>query len=238
LIEGGGVPAYLAYLAGVISFASACVFPIVPPYALIVGGFSLAAREAPRPSGAARYAVLFMVGFVALFVVSGATASLLGSRVREALPAFEAAGAIAVGLVGLALLGIRSVTRSWPARSRSLWPAVLAIAAVFAGAGFAAAWTPCIGPVLAEILLYGSFPETLVEGVVLLSLFSVGLATPFLAIALLVGWAVPRVPAEKPLVGKLLALSLLICSALLLTGRFARVTAYLAAFGPLLDFGI
>lgn len=234
MIEGGGVPAYLAYLAGVISFASACVLPIVPAYLLIVAGAGVVPAEGSRRAATVRYALLFLVGFAALFVATGATASNVGSRTREALPFFEVAGAIAVGIAGVALL---AAPRTSIGTERGL-PPLLAVCVLFAGAGFAAAWTPCIGPVLAEILLYGSFSETLREGVLLLILFAAGLATPFLALGLFVARAIGGERMGSPLVLSLSGILLLAMGTTLLTGHFARVTAYLASFGTLIDFGI
>ncbi|MEX2583891.1 MAG: cytochrome c biogenesis protein CcdA [Gemmatimonadota bacterium] len=244
MIEGGGVPYWLAFVAGLLSFASACVLPIVPGYGVLIAGISLSeegGRTGRWPSSTVRYALLFLLGFGLLFVLSAATATFAGDWIRARLSLFEAAGAVAIGLLGLALLG-RSLSSTLAGRAGGRrWTAAAGVAALAGGAGFAAAWTPCIGPVLAEILLYGTFPETLVEGVILLTVYTAGLATPFLFIGVALGWLVDRFSvraARSPRVQGGLGALLLVFSGLLLTGYFARVTAYLAGFGLLFEIGL
>ncbi|MQA90648.1 MAG: hypothetical protein GEU90_10495 [Gemmatimonas sp.] len=244
MIEGGGVPVYLAFVAGIVSFASACVLPIVPAFSILVGGLTLVGRQrltAGRGGWTAiRYSSLFILGFGGLFILMSATASEIGSRARDAVPAVEVIGAVTLGIVGLSLaFSSRLRTRDG---ELGLGPhALLGTCAVGAGAGFAAAWTPCIGPVLAEILLYAAFPSTLAEGIGLLIVYSLGLAVPFLGIAFAVGWLMVRVP-ETGSVGSVLirgvGAALVLFAGLLLTGRFAAFTAYLSGYGLAIELGL
>jgi cytochrome c-type biogenesis protein len=245
VIEGGGVPVYLAFLAGIVSFASACVLPIVPAFAIIIAGSVALDGETGRPRrplrSALRFSTFFLLGFAAFFVLSGATAAAIGEWTRRMAPAAELLGAFAVGLFGLTLATSRIHRRTAAFGSTAAGQAALSAAALVGGVGFAAAWTPCIGPVLAEILLYGAFPSTLAEGLLLLGIYSSGLATPFLAIGAVVGWSVGRLsPTGGWATGARAALgmALVVFAGLLLTGEFSALTAYLSGFGFLLEFGL
>ena len=174
-----------AFVAGVISFASPCVLPLVPGYVSYVGGRSLdvgaRARLAALPLSA-----LFVLGFSTVFIILGASATALG----RLLLAYRyqtnlAAGAIVIAF-GLFMMG--AVRSSWLLRDARLHldlPGARPISAYVLGLAFAFGWTPCIGPVLGAILTTSAASATVQQGVILLSAYSLGLGVPFLGAALL-----------------------------------------------------
>lgn len=159
------------------------------------------------------------------------------------LPLFESLGAVAIGLLGAYLIYAavgRTSADPLGSNGRVLGAAV-PFDALLAGAGFAAAWTPCIGPVLAEILMYAGLPGTAYHGGALLAIYTLGLLAPFLAVAAAAWWGVKRLSPEgrwrvrmAPATGAIL----LLIAGLLLTGRFALLTAYLSRFRPIVDLGL
>jgi len=178
-----------AFLAGVVSFLSPCVLPLVPGYVSYVAGQSLDGlqHEAETRSKllAAGLGLLFVLGFSTVFVALGASATALG---RLLLRYRYEANIVGGGLViafGLFLIGVLRL--SWLQRDvrpnirlRSGHP----LAAYALGLAFAFAWTPCIGPVLGAILTMTAVSATLDQGIALLSIYSLGLGLPFLAAAL------------------------------------------------------
>src|SRR5690606_17100201 len=149
----------LAFLAGLVSFLSPCVLPIVPSYVSFVTGLTLDelrnADSAAARRHAALHAGLFIAGFSALFVALGASATALGTVLARSLPLLQQLGGVAIVFFGLYMLGVLRVPALMRERRVHLArkPAG-AIGSVVAGVAFGAGWTPCVGPVLATILLY------------------------------------------------------------------------------------
>lgn len=245
-MDAGSVSLGLAFAAGLISFLSPCVLPIVPGYIGYLSGVSAAgevAGDSPVPRGRAiLHAALFVVGFSLVFVALGASATALGSTLRNLLPLLQRVGGVAIVIFGLYLLGF--VRLSMFMRERRLQlasrPAGKA-GSVLAGVAFGAGWTPCIGPVLASVLLYAGMEETVGRGMLLLTAYAIGLGIPFLLAAaaldrFLVGARILRrwgVPLQRATGGILVVLGVLLA-----TGRFARLTATLARYTPFIDIGV
>jgi cytochrome c-type biogenesis protein len=185
--------AYLAQLviafgAGVISFVSPCVLPLLPGYLSMMSGYSAAQLEegAVSTRRMVRVILLFIVGFTVVFAAIGATATALsGLLVRNSATLTGIAGVIIIlfGLLIVAMAVTEGGLLSFLGRERRLQvrPSRLgAWAPPVMGAAFAFGWTPCIGPVLTVILAAASTRETLGEGVLLLVVYSLGLGVPFL----------------------------------------------------------
>ena len=183
----GGVFLPLAFAAGVISFISPCVLPLVPGYLSAIAGSTIAGDPATRPMRAVlKPSLLFLVGFLAIFMALGATASVIGQSLASHRDAFNlvaggfvvAMGVIMVADVTLPLIGL--------GRSASVIQqlAVARGGPVALGVAFAFCWTPCIGPVLASILVLAGASLTLSQGVLLLLVYGLGLALPFLIVSL------------------------------------------------------
>jgi len=184
--------------AGVLSFLSPCVLPLVPGYLSYVAGSSL---EELRDSRRARLAALlpaafFVLGFSTIFVLLGASASWLGRLLLSWSAELSVAAGILIALFGLQLTGltpIRALERELrlPANPSGGHP----LGAYLMGAAFAFGWTPCIGPVLGAILTLTATGADMRQGILLLALYSTGLAVPFLLAALFVGELLGRLRA-------------------------------------------
>lgn len=170
----------LAALAGLLSFLSPCVFPLVPSYLAYVGGNATGARRARVQNS-----LLFILGFSLCFIALGASASWLGSMLLAWRFELIFAGGLIVIIFGLGMLGIlRLPFLMREARIRTADRAGTPGGAVVLGFAFAIGWTPCIGPLLASILALAGATDTLGQGVALLAAYALGLGIPFLVAAL------------------------------------------------------
>jgi cytochrome c-type biogenesis protein len=228
---------FIALSAGVLSFLSPCVLPLVPSYLSFVTGMSLEELE----GGADRsrtmvHAVLFVAGFTLVFVLLGASASFLGQFFRAYDIWVARIGGVIILLLGLHLTGVLRFTPLMrEARVHVADQPVGRLGAVFVGMAFGAGWTPCIGPVLGGILTYAYVQDTFWSGVGLLFVYSMGLAVPFLLTALaldrfLLGFKRFRrfLPAVQVASGVLL----IVLGILLITGSFTVLTSWLIQFTP------
>lgn len=183
----------LAFLAGLVSFLSPCVLALVPSYLSLVTGLTLDELQAGGSAGARRqaalHAALFALGFGAVFVTLGAAATGFGQGLNRALPVIGRIGGVIIVLFGLHLLGIfRAAILDRERRLSVATRSAGRFGSLLAGVAFAAGWTPCVGPILASILLYSSFEATVGQGVLLLGVYTLGLAVPFMAAAVGFNW--------------------------------------------------
>lgn len=220
-----------SFAAGVISFLSPCVLPLVPGYVSYVTGHSLA-KTAPRTEVVARFAALrsslfFVLGFSTVFIILGASATALGQLLLSYRYEANIAAGILVIVFGLFMMGLFRL--AWLQRDFRLHlqlPGGEPMAAYLIGIAFAFGWTPCIGPVLGAILTTSAVSATVAQGVALLFVYSLGLGLPFLAAALLTEWLLDhlRVLARA---GRVLQIG---AGALLITMGAAMITGELSAF--------
>ena len=186
------VPLTAAFLAGVASFLSPCVLPLVPGYVSIISGASVEElKAAGRDEGLLRrvlfHSVLFIVGFSIVFISLGASATWLGGTLRSHLPLLLQIGGVVVILFGLHMTGILKIGllyRDARIRTNPANRSVSASGSLLMGLAFAFGWTPCIGPILAAILALASTRQSISQGVLLLAVYSLGLAVPFLLTSL------------------------------------------------------
>ena len=182
--NGVGIP--LALAAGLVSFLSPCVLPLVPGYISAVSGVT---PDQARTAGGARRvlvpSLLFVLSFSTIFILLGLSATGLGSLIRdneELLTKVSAALIVAMGVIFVLSLFVTRFNREWHV------DALLSRAGrggpIVAGAAFAIAWTPCIGPTLSAILAAAALTGSAVHGAFLLAVYSAGLAIPFLLTAL------------------------------------------------------
>jgi len=184
--DPGALPGLLAALgAGIVSFLSPCVLPLVPGYLSAVTGLSVSELDDVNWRSVLAPSLIFVASFSAIFILLGLTATGLGRALNEHQDTLETiAGAliIALGVYFVASLFIVRLNREWHVE------ALMARAGkggpVVAGAAFAIAWTPCIGPTLGAILTAASISGSAAHGALLLAVYSAGLAIPFLATAL------------------------------------------------------
>ncbi|HVH11424.1 MAG TPA: cytochrome c biogenesis protein CcdA [Longimicrobium sp.] len=236
----------LAFLAGLVSFLSPCVFPVVPSYVGFVTGLTLdELRESGRAEArrqAAVHAALFVLGFSLVFIALGASATALGGMLRNSLPFLQQVGGVLVIGFGLYLLGILRLPALM--RERRVHPArrpAGKVGSVLVGIAFGAGWTPCVGPVLASMLLYAGMEETAGRGMILLAAYALGLGIPFFVAAVALNWFLAgAVRARSWLVPlqRIAGAVLVLIGVMMLTGRFATLTAWLAQFSPPIDVGM
>jgi len=235
----------VAFLAGVVSFLSPCVLPIVPSYVTFITGMTLdeltARGTAAARARAALHAALFVLGFTLVFVALGATATVFGAVLQRSLPLLQQIGGIVITLFGLYLVGVLRIPALMRDRRVHLAsrPAGLA-GSMLVGVAFGAGWTPCVGPVLASILLYAGTTATMGRGMLLLGAYGIGLGIPFFVAAVGLNWYIAGARRLtrwlRPV--EIVAGTLLIAvGVLLFTGRFTALSAFLAGFGQLFNVG-
>ena len=174
-----------AFAVGFVSFISPCVLPLVPGYLSAVSGVTLAELQRGERANVLLPALTFCLSFTVVFVALGMTATGLGSTLQDHRDTLDlVAGSI---IVALGLLFV--ITPFVPRLNREWRPDVLIGRAgsggpLVAGAAFAVAWTPCVGPTLGAILTTAAIPDTVGQGAILLAFYSAGLAVPFLLTAI------------------------------------------------------
>ncbi|MBI3753716.1 MAG: sulfite exporter TauE/SafE family protein [Deltaproteobacteria bacterium] len=181
----------IAFLFGLLSFVSPCVLPLVPSYISFVTGISF--EELTDNDGGRELkkiilinSLMFILGFSAVFVSLGASASVAGELLRTYQDIIRKIGGIAIVLLGIHIVGIINFSilqRDKRLRFFREKPAGI-LGSFLIGVGFAAGWTPCIGPILATILMMAASSDTLLQGVFLLTVYSLGLAIPFFLTAI------------------------------------------------------
>ena len=225
----------VAFGAGLLSFLSPCVLPLVPSYITFITGLTLDDVGRSRRT-ALLHALLFVAGFSLIFVALGAGATTLGRVLAAYRDVIARAGGVLVIVLGLFLLG--AVTPRALLRERRVHladkPAGY-FGTLLVGVAFGAGWTPCIGPVLGAVLTYNLGSPDLGRGVLLLVAYSLGLAIPFVlaAVALERFLAVfSRVRARLGLVTRLSGALLIAVGVLMVTGTVSRLGASLQAWTP------
>ena len=191
-----------AFAAGVISFLSPCVLPLVPGYVSYVAGRAPMATSIDgtiaRRLPAIGLSLCFVLGFSSVFIALGASASALGQMLISYRYELNFVGGAIVILFGLFLTGL--IRPSWmmrEARFHADIPGGRAVSAYILGLAFAFGWTPCIGPILGAILTVGASSATVTDGVTLLAIYSLGLGVPFLLAALFTDGLTRRLKAMR-----------------------------------------
>lgn len=227
----------IAVMAGMLSFLSPCVLPLVPSYLSFVTGMTLDDLQEGHHRGAVMvHSALFVAGFSAIFLVLGASASFLGQFFRLYEVWIARVGGAVIIVLGLHLLGVFRIAPLMRERRVHLADKPAGHVGTFAvGAAFGAGWTPCIGPVLGAILTLAGTSETIGSGVVLLLAYSAGLAIPFLLVALALDRFLVmfrRFRRFIPILEKASGALLVLLGLLLITGTFTILSSYLIQFTP------
>jgi cytochrome c-type biogenesis protein len=225
-----------AFAAGMVSFLSPCVLPLVPGYVSFMTGVAPAELEGKR----ARVAdvlvpsLLFVLGLAIVFVALGATASALGALLAPYRDLLSRIAGLFVLVMGFLLLGVVRVPwlyaerRVDPARARSFGSA----AALVLGMAFGFGWTPCVGPVLASILAVAGQAGSVALGAGLLFAYALGLGVPFVLVGLFFGrlkGAVRWLARHSLTLNRVAGALLMVLGLLMLTGRLAAVSAFFVA---------
>ncbi|MCZ2204377.1 cytochrome c biogenesis CcdA family protein [Bartonella sp. A05] len=183
---------FSVFFAGALSFLSPCVLPLVPPYLCYMAGVSVDDFRSAKQNGNAsiRLALLsaviaFVLGFSTVFISLGASASTIGKFMSYYRDWFAIAAGIIIIIFGLNFLGIFRINiLSREARFQTRKTPAGPLGAYVIGLAFAFGWTPCIGPILGPIITLAGTKETVIEGALLLGVYSLGLAVPFILAAL------------------------------------------------------
>jgi cytochrome c-type biogenesis protein len=218
-----------AFAAGLISFLSPCVLPLVPGYVSYVAGSSaetLAVGSIAHRLLAVGLSMCFVLGFSTVFIILGASATALGQLLLSYRQELNVGGGSLIIAFGLFMLGLANLP--WLQREIRLHPAIAGgrpVSAYVLGLAFAFGWTPCIGPVLGAVLTVSAASTTVGGGVSLLGIYSLGLGVPFVLAALFTDGLVTRLKA----IGWLGRVLQTVAGALLVLMGLAMITGQLTA---------
>lgn len=234
-MESANLGLFVAFAAGVLSFLSPCVLPLVPSYLGFITGMSIEEMTNRRRT-AMIHATLFVSGFSLVFILIGLSATALGRALNFNSLWLARLGGVMIILFGIYLLGIVRLPFLEQEKRLHLENKPLGyLGSVLVGMAFAAGWTPCIGPVLGGILTMASTEQNLARGAGLLAAYSAGLAIPFLVTA----WAVEsffrwfeKFRRFLPMVQKASGALLILVGVLLVSGQFTRMAAWLQGMTP------
>ncbi len=228
----------VAFLAGLLSFLSPCVLPVVPSYLSYVTGMSGVAEMQARRHLALLHAALFVAGFSLIFLLVGMTATAFGRVLNYYQVWIARIGGVLIIVLGLWMTGVfRSALLSRELRFQLGDKPLGMLGSILAGIVFGAGWTPCIGPILASIIVYiSASPEAdLSKGVPLMLAYSAGLAVPFLAAAFAVErfllWS-QRFRRYVGAVEKIAGVLLILFGVLLASGTFTLMASWLQGLTP------
>lgn len=225
----------LAFGAGLLSFLSPCVLPLIPSYLTFITGVGLDELGHSRRA-AFVHALLFVLGFTLIFVALGASATVLGRLLLAYRVWITRVGGALIVLFGLYLLGVARIAAFDRERRVHLADKPVGyLGSVFVGVAFGAGWTPCLGPILGAILTYTAATADLSRGLPLLLAYSLGLALPFLAAALAVDRFLATVTRIRPYLARASQVSgvlLVLVGLLLMFDYFTVLAAALQRYTP------
>jgi cytochrome c-type biogenesis protein len=236
------VSIFAALFAGLLSFLSPCVLPLVPPYLVYLAGTSLERFADEEPEPRVRWetvgaACLFVAGFSTVFVALGASASVFGSLIRAYADKLAMVAGVVIIVMGLHFLGVTRIALLYREKRATVPKPVGIWGAYVMGLAFAFGWTPCIGPILAVILAIAASEHTVAKGAGLLAVYSLGLGIPFLAAAFAVepfAAFLARFRAYLPLVEKVMGALLVLTGIAFLTGFVTEMSFWLLEMFPVL----
>ena len=225
----------LAFSAGLLSFLSPCVLPLVPSYITFITGLSLDGVQTTRRT-AVVHGLLFVLGFSLIFISLGAGATLLGQVLRQYADVISRVGGFVIIVFGLYLLGVLNIAAFSRERRLHLSDKPVGyLGTVFVGIAFGAGWTPCIGPILSSILIYAGSQADLGRGIGLLTAYSLGLAVPFVLAAFAVERFMSffqRVKRQMIWLSRATGTLMVAVGLLMVTNRFTLLAAWLNRFTP------
>ena len=228
----------VAFTAGIISFLSPCILPIIPSYLAFITGISLEELSQQENLRKVRKRVIanslmFILGFSIIFITLGASATVIGKFLQENIRWFEIIGGVLVIILGLHFAGIFRLKFLDREKKIHLKKKPLGyLGTCLVGMAFGAGWTPCVGPILGAILTMAASTQDIVKGIILLALYSAGLGLPFLLSAIILHKffeyfkTIRKYFKVISIVGGVL---LIIVGILLISGYFSTLSAYLGA---------
>ena len=226
----------IAFSAGLLSFASPCVLPLVPSYITYITGVSFKELTDAEARSKLRWATIFhslffIMGFSLIFILMGASASYLGQLLAQYQYWIMKAGGVLIILLGIHFTGIINIPflqmeKRFEMRKKPLGY----LGSFLVGVAFAAGWTPCIGPILSTILIYASTTKSFTTGVLLLTYYSIGLGIPFFLSSLAFNSflsAFDKIKRYMRVITLISGLFLIAIGILFLTDTFSEINSYL-----------
>lgn len=229
-----------AFAAGLLSFVSPCVLPLVPAYLSFLTGSSLEDLKG-HPVGKARrmrvmgHALAFVLGFTTIFVLLGLSASAVGGVLGAHRDLIARIGGVLIVIFGLHMMGVLRLPFLMMDKRMHLRGNQTYVASFLIGIGFAAGWSPCIGPILSGILLMASQEHQTQRAAADLLAYSLGLAAPFLIVATAVSWALRVLNKTKSLLPKIefaAGVVMVVAGVVLASDSFLRVSGWFYQFVP------
>jgi len=223
-----------AFIAGLVSFLSPCVLPLVPGYVSLISGASveeLQAKDRKLLNTVLLHSIMFILGFTLVFVCLGAAATSIGHFMKVYKKQLSWVAGTVIVILGLHLTGILKIKALYAdKRLHAAGGGKSPIAAFVAGFAFAFGWTPCIGPILAVILTLAGSTDSVQRGIVLLFVYSLGLAVPFLLTSIGINGFLSfygkfRRHLQKVEIGS--GVLLILCGVLIFTRHFTLLSSYL-----------
>jgi cytochrome c-type biogenesis protein len=231
-----------ALLAGLLSFVSPCILPIVPPYLAWLAGVSFDELKDTEPGAAQKRRVViaalaFVLGFATVFIALGATASVVGRTIAQYFDTLSVVAGIIIIVMGLHFLGVFRIGMLYrEARVQVARKPAGMVGAYVIGLAFAFGWTPCVGPVLAAILFIAGSEGSAAQGALLLAAYSLGIGIPFVLAAVFasrfLGWAA-RFKRHMHKVEMAMGALLVATGILFITGQMATISFWLLETFPI-----
>ena len=229
----------IAFFAGLISFVSPCVLPLIPGYVSFICGTTLDELNSKSKNFILRKSLFFSLGFSLVFVSLGATASFVGSFLLQNSKLLSIGSGLIIiffGIYLLELIKINFLNKNFGNfnirySNNLLFPFIV-------GIGFGFGWTPCIGPILGSILAFASMENSIYKGISLLSFYSLGLAVPFVLSSLLIKKFLIFSKSAKKYLDKIKKISgfiLILTGILIITGKLQILGFYLIEYFPILQ---
>ncbi len=228
---------FVAFTAGLISFLSPCVLPLIPSYMAFITGVSLEELSQQENLRKVRTTVIwnslfFILGFSSIFVAMGASATFIGTFLQENIRWFEIIGGIVVIILGLHFAGVFKLRFLERERKFHVKNKRLGLLGTFAvGMAFGAGWTPCVGPILGSILTLAATTQNIGKGILLLVFYSLGLGLPFFLAGVLIHKFFEYFKAIRKhfkIITAVGGILLIIVGMLLISGYFTAMFAYLS----------
>ena len=229
----------IAFFAGFISFISPCVLPLIPGYVSFICGTTLNELDNKSKNYILKKSIFFALGFSLVFISLGATATFIGSFLLQNSKILSIGSGVMIiffGIYLLELIKINFLNKSFGSfnikySNNLLFPFIV-------GIGFGFGWTPCIGPILGSILVFASMEDSIYKGILLLSLYSLGLAVPFVLSGLLIKrFLIFSKSVKNYLINikKISGIILIITGILIVTGKLQILGFYLIEYFPILQ---
>lgn len=225
----------LAFSAGLLSFLSPCVLPLIPAYLSYIAGSAVSEISTPKAkANLIVRSVCFVIGFSVVFILLGVTVSSISRVFSANLSVIRKVGGILVFIFGLHITGMVKIKVLYSERRLLPYGKVgKKIGPLSLGMAFAAGWTPCVGPILSSILIYAGSMVTVYKGVILLAVYSLGLAVPFFLSALTIDNLsnyLQKISKYLPLISVISGILMMIMGILIFTNKLTVFSRYFSIF--------